>query len=76
MSNVQLHEAIDVLPPSLQNEVAEFVDFLRYKYRLSNPEGERSPQVLSDFIGIAPNLDAVSFEDYLTQTRSEWKEPF
>ena len=73
MSNVQLHESIDVLPPPLQAEVADFVAFLRYKYHLAPPETKPK---LSEFIGLAPNLDAAAFEEYLTETRSEWKEPF
>ena len=75
MSNVQLHQAIDVLPPPLQDEVADFVAYLRYKYNLPPSETESAP-VLADFIGIAPNLDAASFDNYLTETRNEWKEPF
>ncbi|WP_373511429.1 hypothetical protein [Persicitalea sp.] len=75
MSNVQLHKAIDVLPPPLQDEVAEFVAYLNYKYSISSSETKSTP-VLADFIGIAPNLDAASFDSYLTDTRNEWKEPF
>lgn len=75
MSIRQLHEAIDVLPPPLQDEVADFVDYLRYKYNLTETE-IKPASVLADFIGIAPNLDAASFDSYLTKTRNEWKDPF
>ena len=72
MSNVQLHESIDVLPPPLQAEVADFVAFLRYKYHLASPEPKPN---LSEFIGLAPNLNATAFDKYLTETRNEWEEP-
>lgn len=36
MSNRQLHQSIDVLPPHLQQEVANFVAFLRFKYLTNN----------------------------------------
>lgn len=73
MSYVQLHESIDVLPPPFQAEVADFVAFLRYKYRLTSPVTKPK---LSEFIGLAPNLDAAAFDKYLTETRDEWKESF
>ncbi|MFB9295907.1 DUF2281 domain-containing protein [Persicitalea jodogahamensis] len=75
MDKFQLHESIDVLPPPLQAEVADFVAFLRYKYRLPSSES-KSKASLSEFIGLAPDLDVASFDQYLTETRSEWKEPF
>lgn len=75
MDNHQLHESIDILPPPLQAEVADFVAFLRYKYRITST-GPKPKAALSEFIGTAPNLDVAAFDEYLTETRSEWKEPF
>jgi Protein of unknown function (DUF2281) len=72
MTNLQLYRDITVLPPVLQNEVADFVAFLCYKHTITT---KPSPK-LADFIGSMPNLDIASFENYLTETRNEWNESF
>ena len=45
MSNLQLHHSIDVLPPSLQKEVADYVAYLAFKYNVPTNNQEPSQRL-------------------------------
>lgn len=63
MSNLQLHQAIDTLPPHLQQEVATYVALLRFKYE--NSASTQSPKSIRTLkFGVAKGLIRYADKDW------------
>ena len=64
MSNLQLHHSIDVLPPHIQQEVADFVAFLSHKYISSSDNPASRKQRLPLKFGAGKHLIAFVADDF------------
>ena len=64
MSNQQLHQSIDILPPQLQKEVAEYVAYLYFKYTKSLSTIDSNSKALPLKFGSGKHLVSYISDDF------------
>lgn len=66
MSNIQLYHQIMTLPQEMQHQIADFVEFLKYKNQNQNPK-KRTAGLAKGLVEMTPDFEEPleDFKDYV-----------